>query len=255
LKLPESSAPEGKTQFDSRTTLDSLYTSILQSAFGKGDPVVDSKVRTIIGTVVMLVNPLSPLAVAELISLEPEQVILYLELIQSLLVVGEDSTQLVKPFHKSFPDFIMDPLRCSDERFRISPKSLQFELAKNCLRLMNDQLEQDLLSLPQYALNSEVKDLQTRIDNRISAALQYACLSWHNHLAKTTGEVTNLIPYLRIFLEVKLFAWLEVLSVLEKVRSASVALERLIIWLREVRFNILRYHQLMLTWHETGRKG
>jgi hypothetical protein len=238
LKLPESSAPEGKTQFDSRSTLDSLYTSILQSAFGKGDPDVDSKVRTIVGTIVMLVNPLSPPAVAELIGLKPEQVILYLELIQSLLVIGEDSTQPVKPFHKSFPDFIVDPSRCSDNRFRISPKCLQLELAKDCLRLMNGQLEQDLLSLPEYALNSEVKDLQARIDNRISAALQYACLSWHNHLAETTVETADLIPYLRIFLEAKFLAWLEVLSVLEKVRSASVALEKLIIWSREVCFDV-----------------
>ena len=163
---------------------------------------------------------------------------LYLELIQSLLPLGEDFDQPVKPFHKSFPDFITDPSRC-DARFYVSPGRLHLELATNCLRLMNDGLEPDLLSLPEYTLNSEVQDLQTRIDNQISVALEYACRSWHHHLTETGGETGDVIPHLRIFLEGKFLAWLEALSVLEDVGSASVALEKLILWLPEVCFNVL----------------
>ena len=84
----------------------------------------------------------------------------------------------------------------------------------NCLRVMNDGLEQNLLSLPDYALNSEVKDLETRIDNRTSVALRYACKSWHNHLIKIGEDVTSVVPHLRVFLEEKFLAWLEVASVL-----------------------------------------
>ena len=233
LKLPESTAPEGKTRFDHRTTLDSLYASILQAAFSEEDPDVDSKVRATVGTVIVVVNPLPPLAIAELIDLEPKEVTLYLTLIQSLLAIGEDCNQPVKPFHKSFPDFITDPSRC-DTRFLVSPGCLHFKLTTNCLGLMNNKLEQDLLSLPDYALNSEIKDLQTRIDTRISIVLQYACRSWYNHLAETRGEITDLIPYLRLFLEEKFLAWLEVLSVLGDLAGASVALEKLILWLQQV---------------------
>ena len=239
LKLPGSTVHEGKTQFKSKMTLDSLYTSILQTAFGKEDPDAGPKVRTIIGTVVMLINPLPPPAIAELNGLNPKEVILYLKLIQSLLPLGEDPDQPVKPFHKSFPDFIIDPSRCFDTRFLVSPEILHTELATNCLRLMNDALEQDLLSLPEYALNSEVKDLQTRIDSRISVALQYACRSWHNHLTGARGETVDVIRHLHIFLEVKFLAWLEVLSVLGDVRSASNALEELMLWLQEVCFSVL----------------
>ena len=239
LKLPESTVPEGKTRFNPKTTLDSLYTSILQTAFSEEDTDADSKARTIVGTVVMLVNPLSPPAIAELSGLEPEEVTLYLELIQSLVPLGEDANQPVKPFHKSFPDFITDPSRCVDTRFLVSPDSLHTELATNCLRLMNDGLEQDLLSLPEYALNSEVKDLQTRIDGQISIALQYACRSWYNHLAGTREETTDVIRHLHMFLEVKFLAWLEVLSVLGDVGSAFASLEKLMIWLQEVRFSVI----------------
>ena len=239
LKLPECTAPEGKTRFNPKTTLDSLYTSILQTAFSEGDPEVHFRVRSTIGAVVLLVNPLQPSTIAQLVGLDPEEVILFLTLVQSLLVLDKDFIQPVKPFHKSFPDFITDPSRCTDMRFYISPKNLHLELAINCLRMVNDGLEQNLLSLPDYALNSEVKDLQTRIDDRLSIALRYACLSWHNHLTETEGDVTKVVSYLCIFLEEKFLAWLEVVSVIGAVGGAVVALEKLMSWLQKVFFEII----------------
>ena len=233
---PECTDHEGKTRFNSKTTLDSLYTSIIEAAFGEEDPEVYPKVRSTIGAIVLLVNPLPPLAIAELIGLDPEEVILFLTLVQSLLVFDEDSNQPVKPFHKSFPDFITDPLRCTDMRFYISPGHLHLELVTNCLKVMNDGLEQNLLSLPDYTMNSDVEDLEERINNRISIALRYACKSWHNHLAKPGEDVTDVIPHLRIFLEENFLAWLEVVSVLGTTRGAVTALERLVTWLREVCF-------------------
>ena len=236
LRLPECTYHVGKTRFNSNTTLDSLYTSIFEVAFSEEDPEVDSKVRSIIGTVVLVVNPLPPSGIAELIGIDLEEVTLFLTLVQSLLVFGGDSNQLVKPFHKSFPDFITDPSRCVNPRFYISPSHFHFELITNCLRVMNDGLEQNLLSLPDYSLNSEIKDLEARVNDRISVTLQYACRSWHNHLTGVGEDVTDVVFHLRIFLEEKFLAWLEVVSVLGATRGAVAALEQLIPWLREVRF-------------------
>jgi len=240
IKLPECTAPEGKTRFRPETTLDSLYTSILRAAFDEEDYEVDSKVRSTIGAVVLVVNPLPPSAIAELVRLDPDEVTQFLTLVQSLLTLDEDFNQPVKPFHKSFPDFITDPSRCADTRFYISPGDLHLELAMNCLRMMNDGLEQNILSLPDYALNSEVEDLKTRISNQISITLQYACRSWHSHLTRATGDVTDVVPYLRIFLEEKFLCWLEVVSAVGVVRGAVVGLEKLVPWLQEVCFFLLR---------------
>ena len=240
LKVPGSTTHEGKTRLDSETTLDSLYRSILQTAFSEEDPGVDSKVRAVIGTVIMVVNPLAPPAIAELIGLKPEEVKLYLGLVQSLLPLGEDPNQPVKPFHKSFPDFITDPARCN-ARFLVCPRRLHLELGVKCLRLMIDKLEQNLLSLPEYALNSEVEDLQARIDGRISTALQYACRSWYNHVAEIKEDVADVTPHLRLFLEKKFLGWLEVLGVLGDRGSSTVGLEKLIVWLQEVCLIVLRY--------------
>ena len=236
VELPECTAPEGKTRFNPKTTLDSLYTSILQTAFSEEDPEVYSRVRSTVGAVILLVNPLSPSGIAKLIGLDPREVIMFLALVQSLLALSEDPNQPVKSFHKSFPDFITNPSRCTDTRFYISPGNLHCELAMNCLRTMNRGLEQNLLSLPDYTLNSEVKDLQMRINNRIGTALQYACRSWHNHLTKSEGDVANVVSYLRIFLKEKFLAWLEVVSVVGAVGVAVVALEKLMPWLQEVCF-------------------
>ena len=234
LKFPDSTAPEGRTRFGNKTTLDSLYTSVLQAAFSEEDEDVYSKVRTTIGTIVLVVNPLPPSAIAELMGLDPNELMLFLTPIQSLLAKGEDLNHPVKLFHKSFPDFITDPSRCADTRFCISPGRLHTELTTNCFGVMNGRLDQDFLSLPEYALNSEVEDLQTKIDGRVSPALQYACQSWHNHLAETRGDITGIVYEVRVFLEEKFLEWLEMLSVLGDVGGAAVALEKLMTWLREV---------------------
>ena len=234
-RLPESTDPVGKTRFDSKTTLDSLYTSILEMAFGEQDHEVYTKVRSTIGTVILLVNPLPPSAIAELIGLEHEEVILFLTLMESLLVLNEeDPTQPVKTFHKSFPDFITTPSCCTDTRFYISPGYLHLDIVMGCLGLMNAGLKPNLLSLPNYALNSEIEDLKTRINDHISVALQYACQFWHSHLVKAEGDVTSVISYIYIFLEEKFLAWLEVASVLGATKEAITALKQLILWLQQV---------------------
>ena len=237
--LPECTVPEGKTCFKPNTTLDSLYTSILEMAFHEGDPEADSKIRSTIGTVVLLVNPLPVSGIAELVGLDPEEVRLFLKLVQSLLILDGNSNLPIKPFHKSFPDFITNSSRCLNVRFYILPGSLHLNLATNCLRLMNDSLEQNLLLLPNYALNSEVKDMPMRIKDHVSIALQYACQFWHNHLTEARGDVTDAVFHLHIFLEDKFLAWLEIASALGAARGAVVALEKLIPWLQEVCFGSL----------------
>jgi len=255
ITFPECTGHEGKTHCNSNATLDSLYTSVLGVAFGEEDPKVDSKVQSTIGTVVLLVNPLPPSGIAELIGLDHEEVILFLTLVQSLFVFDEDFDHPVKPFHKSFPDFITDPSRCLNKRFYVSPGKMHLELATSCLRVMNKGLKQNLLSLPDYSLNAEVKDLEARINDCISITLQYACQSWHNHLTKTGEGVTNVIPHLHVFLEERFLAWLEVVSVLGVTRKAITALEHLIAWLQEVCFGLQPTLSNTYSCKKSGHRG
>ena len=228
VSFPDSTGYEGKT------SLDFLYLYILQETFHIDDHAIFSKIRTVIGTLILLVNPLPPSGIAELMGLEIREILPFLTSVQSLLILDEDPNRPVKPFHKSFPDFITDPSRCTNTRFYISPEHLHIELVTNCLRVMNDGLKQNLLSLPNYALNSEVEDLETKINTHISVALRYACKSWHNHLTKSGRGNANIISSLHVFLKERYLAWLEVVSVLGATRGGVSTLEHLVSWLQEV---------------------
>ena len=102
-------------------TLDSLYTSILREAFGDDKPEYDAKTRSVFGAVVLATNPLSPSAIATLLGFDVEDVPLLLSSVNSLLILQEDVNCAVRPFHKSFPNLIVDPTQCTNLRSHIFP--------------------------------------------------------------------------------------------------------------------------------------
>ncbi|KAF9786447.1 hypothetical protein BJ322DRAFT_1191700 [Thelephora terrestris] len=226
LQSPENSAFEGKTKFRVNTTLDLLYMTILHEAFGDDDPEDDPKVRSILGAVVLSANPLSPSTIAVLLGLDAEDVMPLLSSIHSLLVCWEDIDHAVRPFHKSFPDFIVDSARCTNPRFWVSPPDQHAELLIGCLETLNHRLEPNMCKLPDGVMNSEVPDLRERTEKHINKALEYACRSWHRHLVNMTqARMLEITSILRQFLEKKFLFWLEVLSVLGAAREAIDALE------------------------------
>ncbi|KAF9643542.1 WD40 repeat-like protein [Thelephora ganbajun] len=232
LRSPESSAHEGKTKLKANTTLDSLYMSILQEAFGDNDLEDDHKTRSIFGAVILAANPLSPSAIATLLGFGAKEVFLRLSSIHSLLILQDDISQPVRSFHKSFPDFIVDKTRCTNERFHISPPSHHPELLAGCLKLMNQMFEKNMCNLPDAIINREVDDLYERTERHLDPALRYACKSWHKHLTDGRTILTPTIASaLCRFLEKKLLFWLEVLSVLGAAREAVNALEVTAKWL------------------------
>ena len=226
LQSPESSVREGRTRVNATTTLDSLYTSILQEAFGDGDPEDDPKIRSVLGAVILAANPLSPSTIAALLGLDIDDVSPLLSSAHSLLTLQEDTDLPVRPFHKSFPDFITDPTRCVEQRFHVSPPDHHSELLIGCLKLMNRGLERDMCKLPDAVTNSEVEDLQERTERYIDQCLRYACTSWHKHLIGTVLSRTPTIrSVLHQLLEGRFLFWLEVLSILGATREAVDALE------------------------------
>ena len=238
LESPDSTVWEGKAELKAHASLDSLYMSILGEAFRKNGDEDNAMVRSVLSAVVLVANPLSPSTIATLMGFECDEVLFLLESVQSILALREDIDHPIQPFHKSFSDFITDPARCTDLRFYVSP-NYHTDLAIRCLELMGKSLKRNMCSLPDYALNSEVADLQERIKEcGIRGALEYACRSWHTHLQMKTDQIAGLIPVLRDFLEGKFLFWLEVLSVLGVVGDATRALNATMRWLNEVRSNI-----------------
>ena len=234
MKSPESTVHEGKAELKMHASLDSLYLSIFREAFCKVDVEDNATVRSVLSAVVLAANPLSPSAIATLMGFESDEVLRLLESIQSLLALHDDIDHPIQPFHKSLPDFITDSTRCNDQRFYISP-DYHTELALYCLEQMG-RLEKNMFSIPDYALNSEVKDLQKKIDESgIRGAMEYSCRSWYKHLTVTKHRTADMVSALWSFLEGKFIFWLEVLSILGAVGEAARALNMTVKWLNEVR--------------------
>ena len=231
LQSPESTVREGKTKITPNTTLDLLYMSILQEAFDDDDPEDDSEARSVLGAVILATNPLSPSTIAILLGLQATDVFPLLSSVHSLLNL-QDINSPVQPFHKSFPDFITDPTRCTNKRFWISPPDHHLGLLLGCLELMNQTLERNMCNLPDAVRNCEVDDLEERREQYISHALQYACKSWHKHLIyRYTAHTARITSALHDFLEKKFLFWLEVLSVFGDAREAVDALGAATNWL------------------------
>ena len=226
VQSPENSVHEGQIKLKPNTTLDSLYMSILREAFGDDDPGDDPRTRSVLGAVVFAVNPLSPSTIATLLGFDAEDVLPLLSSVHSLLILQEDAHHPVRPFHKSFPDFIVDQTRCDSQRFRVSPTRHHPELLAGCLELMNRTLEKNMCNLPDAVANSEVDDLRERAERYLNRALRYACTSWHKHLFGTAStHALKITPVLHRFPEGKFLFWLEVVSVLGAAREAVDALD------------------------------
>ena len=188
----------------------------------------------VLGAVVLTTNPLSPSAIATLLGFDVEDVPLLLSPVNSLLILQEDVNCAVRPFHKSFPDFIIDPTRCTNPRFHIFPPDHHLNLLIGCLDLMNRALEKNICKLPDTVANSDVSDLEERTERYIDSALRYACLSWYLHLTgvdTTPAYVPTISPALHQLLETTLLFWLEVLSVLGAARNTVEALQITTDWL------------------------
>ena len=163
MESPECTAYEGKVELKMYTGLDLLYGSILRDTFYKNDIEDDAMVRSILGAVDLVTNLISPHSIATLMGFEYDVVLSLLKSVQPLLVPHDDINLPIQSFHKSFPDFITYPTPCIDTRFYTSPDH-HTGLVLHCLGLMRNILEKNMCLLPNCALNSEVDDLQRRIE-------------------------------------------------------------------------------------------
>ena len=235
LQSPESTIHKAKTNFTENRTLDSFYALILQGAFGdRHDPHSDLKIPSILGAMVLAANPLSPSTIATLLGFDAGGVFRLLSSARPLLNLQEDINDPVLPSHNSFSNFIVDPNRCTNKRFYVSPSDHHPRLLVGCLNLMVRTLEGNMCKIPDGAANSDIDDLEQRVERYIDPALRYACGSWHTHLVDpraTSVDTSNITPIIHEFLESKLLLWLEVLSVIGAVRNAVDALQTVANWL------------------------
>ena len=130
------------------TTLDGVYTQILSVAIpANSSPDVLARFHSVVSTIVLLLQPLPLQPLAALLHTDTNNVKRALVHLQSIIFLsGPANTPRI--YHKSFPDFITDVNRCSnDPRFHVSIGIQHARIARHSFRVMDEQLRANICGL------------------------------------------------------------------------------------------------------------
>ncbi|KAH6910480.1 hypothetical protein BKA70DRAFT_1146686, partial [Coprinopsis sp. MPI-PUGE-AT-0042] len=162
--------------------MDHLYIQVLRAAVPKRVGDWFEGYQTIVGSIVVAADVLSTQSLASLLDMEPNGIVGALSHLHSLIAPTRDGDAF-HVHHKSFPDFVMDKLRCAvDSRFYIEASARHFHLAQHCIRIMIKMLKQNICELAHSDWDVASSDLPPGTKDRIPPELAYACAYWILHL-------------------------------------------------------------------------
>jgi hypothetical protein len=203
--------------------LNEIYMAILRNSVDDeyDDQEKEELYRTIkscLGTITILFSPLSVVSLARLLQIKERDMAQTLDDLHSILEVPTDQHYPIRLHHPSFRDFLLDDKRCLDQRFWVEEMKAHRALAKSCLRLMSDNLKNDICDLQVPGiLASEVGG--SRVEQCLSVDLQYACRYWVQHLQRSKALLSD-NGQAHKFLREHLLHWLEALSLIGKISDS-----------------------------------
>jgi hypothetical protein len=178
--------------------LNEIYITVLRNSIppkfsDKEKDEFYSKLRNILGSIVVLLSPPSVHSLCRLLSnedqpLSNEDLNETLEDLHAILDIPKDLTRQVRLHHPSFRDFLLSKDRCTDSNFWVDEKQAHQTLAANCIRLMSNSLRQDICR--QQAPSTLVANVEySRIEQCLPLEIKYACLYWIQHLQKSSAKL------------------------------------------------------------------
>ncbi|KAH7090937.1 hypothetical protein BKA62DRAFT_93035 [Auriculariales sp. MPI-PUGE-AT-0066] len=155
-------------------------------------------------------------------------------------VPSSDSDPIVL-YHESFPDFIMDTVRCTDQRFVVISSIGHEYLSTRCLHILNQQLVRDICHVPlpagqELPNRASIGDIEDRLAQYVSPPLRYSSLHVLHHLAKVSVAdcSEDIFENLRMFCQGKLLFWLELTCLL-----GPATLSRLVVQLARLPMEVM----------------
>jgi hypothetical protein len=201
-----------KDQAKYATKMEKTYFPILERLLaGQNDE--DSELllhefQEIIGTIILLAEPLSINALAELLGLEMEVITNRLESFSSIIHTPEDPSLPTRIMHLSLRDFLTH----SKSKFRVESRERHGAIALQCLAVMRKRLRKNICNLKRD--DAERSDIPLEaLQQRLPLELQYACHYWVFHLTQSLdplAEAENVFD----FLQEHFLHWIEALNLL-----------------------------------------
>jgi hypothetical protein len=201
--------------------LHSLITDISEN--DKTQVIKDFKM--IVGSIVILANPLSVRALSQLLEIDPEVMDNRLDTLHSVISIPPTRNGLVRLLHLSFRDYLIT----KESEFRVDERHTNQTLAKHCLRVMRGGLRENICSLSFPGMHRSVVDHQ-QLEKAIPSQLQYACIHWVYHQMEGDRKLNN-DNEIYDFLTTHFLHWLEAMSLLGRVKECLDSLRSLARWL------------------------
>ena len=204
-----------------------LYSSILSARIAPSDPEFHQVIGVLLATAPY--RPLCEETIAKLAGVRPNFVKKWVDDLSSLLYRDEGASGGIRVRHLSISEFFVSE-HCD---YQVKLEDTHVRLGIACIKTMIGQLHFNICKLEDSRLaNADVKDLQSRIKQKIPDPLQYSCLHWTNHLSFTPNNGDwRVWGSLKEFFEglYPLF-WIEVLSIMGMVPIGAPSLRRMLSW-------------------------
>lgn len=223
--------------------LDRIYVPILNQLFGGRNDEngpdqerLSGEFRNVVGTIVVLANPLSINSLARLLNIKTDDVTCKLDLLHSVLNIPPSKDRPVRLLHSSFREFLLDPMKQRKSWFNVDKEKTHERIASQCLRLMSnsDCLKKDICKIRRPGTLRSKIDAQL-IEKILPAEVKYACRFWVYHLEQSKLRVED-NGQVHLFLQEHLLHWLEAMSLLEST-SESIEMITTLLNILEVNLN------------------
>lgn len=212
--------------------LDSTYLPILNLLFEEEDEEDKERwiteFRTIVGSIVMLMTPLSIVALANLLNVSKFDISCRLDPLHSVLSVPEDIDLPIRSLHASLRDFLVDPKKREKSPIWIHERKMHEDLAWRCIELMSRPtgLRQDICNLELPRASKRNIDRRS-LASSIPSELQYACSYWAEHVEQAALPISDYGKIHR-FLMKHFIHWLEVMWLVGQSRQSLSVLSHLL---------------------------
>ncbi|KAI0410771.1 vegetative incompatibility protein HET-E-1 [Xylaria grammica] len=183
--------------------------------------------RDIVGTIVLLAEPLSARALSGILQIPLPIIQNQLKLLHSVLAVPSTSDGPIRTFHLSFRDFLLGPSRQDTHEFWIDEQFAHKKLAARCIQLLStgEILKKDICNLCTPGVSLSQVDRQT-INKSLPSEVQYACRYWVCHL-EFSGTAVQDDDQVYAFLQTHFLHWLEALCLMGSIHSSLSMLQTL----------------------------
>ena len=229
--------------YEGRLGIDGLYYKVIETAFGKfpsQQPELKSHFRSVVGTALLLFDPLPLKDLTRVLGKTPNLIRGTLRDLHSVLIIPADDEGVISAFHASFHDFLVNQDRCGAELF-VQPSQRHCEIALVLLQCMMDGLRKNICMLDRPGPSRKPTDLVGRRAKYIDNLLAYSCRHWAQHvshvsLTEGTEELlrVKLVCRLTKFMKTKLLYWIEALGLLGDMGVAGASLSSVREWLQQV---------------------